>query len=462
MEIYNKLVKYAESKEGKLLSTSYTKASDKYLWQDSKGRQFEMTWLSARDYGTWSPFERKEKQIQRNLKYSLEFIQDFCKKKGGKFLSSEYKTDKDYYEFEDENGIVFISSWKRVYKEGKWGPDKRGVHRNLYNLETAKEWVESKGAKLLSTEWKGIEATYYFIDKDGGKFNQTFKTCLKHNDVRYIKSSRIQTELCDFVKSLGVNVKENDRIVLKGKEIDILSDNIGIELHGLKWHTTKKVARTLHRFKYEECKKNNIELVQIFENEWRDRKDQIKSFLRSKFGKNNIRLFARKCSIQKIDKKIAREFLHKYHIQGGRNKFKEAYGLIYNNELVSLITIGLHHRTRKEFALDRYVCKENVTVIGGLSKLVNAALRDYDKLKTWVDLRWSSGENWIKNGWKLTNTVDLGYFYYHPDKKIIKSKHSSKKNNQEKLSGVTELQIMQEKGFYPIYDAGKLTLTITR
>lgn len=462
MEIYNKLVKYAESKGGKLLSPTFNKSNDKYLWEDSKGRQFQMSWLSARDYGSWSPHERKEKQIQRNLKYSVEFIQEFCKKKGGKFLSSEYKTDKEYYRFEDENGIEFISSWKRVYKEGKWGPDKRGVHRNLYTLETAREWVTSKGAILHDKEWRGIEATYYFTDRFGGEFNQTFKTCLKHNDVRYIKSSRIQTELCDFVKSLGVPVKENDRVILKGKEIDILSDKIGIELHGLKWHTTKKVAKSLHRFKYEKCKENNIELVQIFENEWKNRKDQIKSFLRSKFGKNEIRLHARKCDIRLVDKKEAREFLDKYHIQGGKIKIANAYGLYHNNELLSLISISKHHRNSSEDSLSRYVCKENVTISGGLSRLVKFALKDYSTLKTWVDLRWSSGENWIKSGWKYHGKVDLGYFYYHPDKKIIKSKQQSKKTKEEKLTGMTELKLREQQGFYPIYDAGKITLTISR
>jgi hypothetical protein len=459
MATVQKLQEYAAKKGGKLLSTSYVGAKAEYEWQDAKGRPFTKSWISVRDYGTWSPFEAKENQLKANIKYGLEYCTKWCTDIGWKFLSKQYTNDKALYEFENAEGEYFKAPWKDVVSGRRAGPDQRGQSRNKFNLETAKAWVAERGGILHATEWKGMEYTYYFTDRNGLYFNQQFKTCIRHNDVLYVDSSRGQAEIADFIKHLGVPLKENDRVVLEGKELDILTDKLAVEYHGLRWHTIKddKINKDYHKNKYLKCAQQGLELIQIYDTEWHDRKYQIKSFLKSKLGKNEVKVGARECIISQIPKEEAFDFIEKYHIQGVGINNEFIYGLRKGDELLMLITIGKHHRGGSELLLHRCVAKEGVTVSGGLSKLCKHAKAIHSTFYTFVDLRWSSGKSWLSNGWSYVKTNRPDYLYYNINKKQVKSKNSSRKP-KDTIKGVTEQSLMESQGFYKVYDCGKLKL----
>jgi hypothetical protein len=459
MATVQKLQEYAAKKGGKLLSTSYIGAKSEYEWQDAKGRTFKKSWLSVRDYGTWSPFEAKENQLKANIKYGLDYCIEWCTAKGWKFLSQQYTNDKASYEFENEQGEYFKAPWKDVVAGRRTGPDQRGQSRNKFSLETAKAWVAERGGVLHATEWKGMEYTYYFTDRNGLYFNQQFKTCMRHNDVLYVDSSRGQAEIADFIKHLDISVKENDRTVLEGKEIDILTDKLAVEYHGLRWHTIKdgNIDKNYHKNKYLKCAEQGLELLQIYDTEWHERKFQIKSFLKSKLGKNEYKIGARKCDLVVVSKEEAFEFIDKYHIQGVGINNTFIYGLKKDGELLMLITIGKHHRGGSELVLHRCVAKEGTTVSGGLSRLCQHAKFIHGTFYTFVDLRWSSGKSWLSNGWTHVKTIASDYLYYNINKKQVRSKNSCRKPKGTPKD-TTESMVMESQGFYQVYDCGKMKL----
>lgn len=55
-----------------------------------------------------------------------------------------------------------------------------------------------------------------------------------------------------------------------------------------------------------------------------------------------IKINARECSVKKIDKKLAKEFLDINHKQGNANS-KICYGLYYNGELVKKSKFGYYY-----------------------------------------------------------------------------------------------------------------------
>ena len=178
-------------------------------------------------------------------------------------------------------------------------------------------------------------------------------------------SSKGEKEVRSFIESLGFKTKTKKiycKIIKKYREIDIFISelNIGIEYNGLYWHSeaNPKIYPKYHLEKTELCKKNGIRLIQIFEHEWRDRKDQVKSFLRSALNKNENFIYARKCDIRQVSKEETKQFLNNYHIQGNC-PHTTSYGLYYNNELLALVTIGKHHRNSTEIVLSRFVGKNN-------------------------------------------------------------------------------------------------------
>jgi hypothetical protein len=181
-------------------------------------------------------------------------------------------------------------------------------------------------------------------------------------------------------------------------DIYIPSLKLAIELNGAYRHSEICGRdRNYHLNKLKECESLGIKLIQIFDFEWNESKDNVKSFLKSKFGKNDIRVYARKTQLRSVPKKEAADFLDKYQIQGSCH-FTESLGLYLNNELLCLITIGKHHRNNQDWVLSRYVGKDGVTVVGGLSKLCNAAKTEFGSIITWVDRRISEGSSWVSIG----------------------------------------------------------------
>lgn len=192
--------------------------------------------------------------------------------------------------------------------------------------------------------------------------------------------------------------------------------------------------------------------------ELRDKELQIKSFLKSKLHLNRT-IGARECQLKYVDKKDASDFLNKYHILGS-TKFINSIGLFYNDELISLITLGNHHRDSKctSKILSRYVTKDGYNVCGGLSKLVKRAKTDFGDLITWIDLRWSNGSNWIRSGWKLDGTLRPDYNLYDAGRKIIVKKHKLVSLMTDYTKN--ENTLIKERKLLKIYDCGKLRLKI--
>ena len=463
---YERMRQLVESKGAKLLSTEYIKSDTKYEIEDYKGRRFLKTW-EALNAGEWSHHARSEALTARTRKHTIEDLVEYAKTMNGKCLSTVYTHDKAKYLWEDDEGFQWYASWKTI-RIGGWSPNKKrqaiSKSRTKYTIEDLKSFAEKSGGKCLSDTYPSETGIALWEDRNGIQFKKSWFNTLKLGDVLYINRSRGQAQLSDWVKNdLGLAIVENERTILKPKHLDIYipAGRIAIEYHGLYWHTTRKINKNLHRDKASKCLSSGVRLIQVFEHEWKDRNSQVKSFLRSALGKNESKVFARKCRLVNVEPKKANEFLELYHIQGGAN-VKKAYGLEHNGELLMLISIGVHHRNGSEIVLNRCVSKTGTTVIGGLSRLCKAALGDFPSISTWVDLRWSTGESWIKLGWKLDRVLPPDYFYYQEKEKKVISKQSRKKSLVNTPANMTEKEHAKQDGMFQIYDAGKIKLTLSR
>lgn len=452
----------AKSRGGRCLSTEYTTCFFKYLWQDHLGNEWRASWTAVRR-GTWSPALVKEKQRNYNLKYKIEDLQKYAESKGGKCLSTTYVKSKEVYEWEDSKGRKFFKAWEEIINAGQWSPhEKKETLSKLHIIYKEDFFISFLDKTDIPFEFLGIEeGTNYkvrkgvFRNKITGKIHKLNAHALKKRGLPS-KFNKMQHEIYNFVKSLGLEAREDDRKIISPFELDIVipSINVAIELDGLRWHSKDK---NYHLNKTVNAKKENYDLIHIYDLEWKNRKEQVKSFLITKLGKSNRRVYARKCEIRSVDKDTTKDFLNKYHIQGNVNHI-EAFGLYYQDELLSLITLGKHHRNTSKLVLSRFVGKTGVSVLGGLSKLSKAAFKRYGEFLTWVDRRISNGDNWVKAGWKITNISPPDYFYFDSNKRTIVSKQSRKKSNVKTPEGMTELEHSKIDGLRRIYDCGKITL----
>lgn len=445
------LKELAEERGGKCLSEVYVNAHTKYLWEDEEGFQWEAKWCNILK-GQWSPNLSNKKKSKSLAKYTISDLKQFAESKGGKCLSKEYINDKFKYTWEDKDGIIFKKSWWDVRAMGYWSPKQKSEKlkkaKTKYTIEQLKEYAEEYGGKCLSDEYIGVNSNYTWEDSDGNIFTRTWARVKKGDTLKcYNTVSNGQQEIIDFLIEIGVDdIQVNDRTLISPYEIDILSrkHKIGIEYNGLKYHNTscKEITVDYHKNKTELVESKGYKILQVYDLEWNTRKNQVKSFIRAAYGKCSNRIYARNCTVSKIDSEICRDFLHKYHILGG-NTNGQGYGLYNKGLLVAVIMIGKHpNKSDNSDYLNRFCVKDDYYIIGGLSKLVKFAKNDNKTMYTWLDRRFTNSKNWVKSGWTIVDVTKPVISYYDV---------SSKKMYRNR-SGREDLVC--------VYDCGKIKLRI--
>ena len=278
--------------------------------------------------------------------------------------------------------------------------------------------------------------------------------------------SKSELEIAEYIKSIGLNVIENDRTILnENKELDIYvpDKKIAIEFDGLYWHNELNKDKYYHLKKLKDCDNQGIRLIHIFEDEWLNKNNIWKSILNTLFNNTKNRIFARKCIIKEVNSSDSRKFLDENHLQGYCNSTFR-YGLYYNNELVSLMTFGKTRHfignSSHEYELLRFCNKINTTVVGGASKLFKYFIKQHNpkNVVSYADRRWSNGNLYEKLGFNLYNISPPNYYYvignerknrFNFRKSMLIKKYNCPKN-------MTEHEFCKSMKWYRIYDCGCL------
>jgi hypothetical protein len=275
---------------------------------------------------------------------------------------------------------------------------------------------------------------------------------------------KTQKEIKNYLEAVS-NLKF-ESIRIENKEIDIFNEkkNIGIEYCGLFWHNEDSPDprdRNYHFKKYQLCKSKEIRLITIFEDEWINKKDQCKNYIKSVFGIFENKIFARKCIIKSLDKKISNDFYNKHHIQGKPSNTKISFGIYYKEELLGVMSLGNHHRKCNNIVLNRLCFKENYQIIGGASKLLSECINwckknKINKITTWSDNRWSQGKVYEKMNFYLEKELKPDYSYVNLNKKYCRlSKQSQKKSSTKCPANTTEKEFANKNNLSRIWDCGK-------
>jgi hypothetical protein len=237
-------------------------------------------------------------------------------------------------------------------------------------------------------------------------------------------------------------------------EIDIYLPQLklGFEFNGLYWHSDIYKQKDFHLKKTDYFKERDIRIIHIWEDDWDNKNEIIKSQIKNWIGLNIDNIFARKCVVKEItNTKVVRDFLDKNHIQGFvRSNLR--IGLFHHDELVSIMTFdhfeGRKKMSENEWNLNRFCNKINISVVGGASKLFKYFLNNYDvkRVISYADKDWSIGDLYNKLGLDLVNNSKPDYKYFIDNKRVHKSRFRKSKTN------ISESKIEIPK----IWDCGKL------
>lgn len=308
------------------------------------------------------------------------------------------------------------------------------------------------------------------ICKKHGTFFQTASDHISHaigcpKCSYQITISKFHKQLIDHLNSLGQLTIVNDRSILSGLEIDIIvaDKRFGIECHGVYWHSYNSLEtvkqRLRHKLKADLAESANYKLFQIFEHEWRLKKDIIKSMINHSVGLSN-KLYARKCEVKLIDRNLANSFLDNNHLNGHRQA-KWNFGLIYNYELIHVLSISKHNKY--DYELIRSASKCGYCIVGGLSKLLKYAKLQigFNQLLTYADRRFSTANSYIKTGFNKLSATLPGYCYVLGNN-VYSRQHFQKQKLQNLLdiydNQLSESSNMFNNGYRRLWDAGHYKL----
>lgn len=280
--------------------------------------------------------------------------------------------------------------------------------------------------------------------------------------------SKPESAITEYIKSFGVACENNNRTVLDGKELDIYVPDLkfAIEYNGNFWHSDDIVDKNKHLKKAELCKKEGVKLLQIFEDEFFNKREIVFSKIKHilSVGKDLKKIAGRKCKIKEIEASEAKEFLELYHIQGYAGS-KIYLGAFYDCELVAVMTFKSLDKTLLKWELARFASNYNYICQGVGGKLFKYFITHYnpEEIKSFADRRWTVDEKnniYIKLGFKFDKYTKPDYKYYSPKLDRYKRFHkfNFRKQTLSKKYGLpltmTESEMTNVLKFKKIWDCG--------
>ena len=308
--------------------------------------------------------------------------------------------------------------------------------------EKSKEtMLERYGVEYFCQHENCIKAAKRRVSKVNRKFHE------------YLNESSIENKLEFIIKNHGYDLKVDNTLI----EIDPwVTHNVTV---GPSFGGKETEPRPIdyHLSKTEFAKENGYNCIHIFD--WDDW-NKIFYLLQDK-----REVYARKCEVKGIDKKVAKEFLEKYHLQGSTKQAEYTYGLYYEDELVEVMTFGKpRYNKNYEYELLRLCTKPIVKVIGGASKLLKYFEEQVKpkSIVSYCDLSKFSGEVYNKLGFQLISRTLPNRHWYNPKTKrhitdnLLRQRGFDQLHGADFGKGTSNEELMLEYGYVEIYDCGQL------
>lgn len=277
--------------------------------------------------------------------------------------------------------------------------------------------------------------------------------------------SKGEQEIADHFKGLA-KVIQSDRGILWGQELDIYfpEQKVAVEYNGLYFHGENFKKPRDHLDKLKKCQEAGVDLIQIYEDEWQNKPDIVKSIISSRLGIYTRRVPGRKTKLVAVNSTDAKKFYNENHIQGFVG-CQQHFGLVIDGEIVSMASFSKPREIFKTVPADlelvRFCHKLNTTVIGGFKKLLKAV--QGKTLMTYCDKRLFNGEGYLSAGFLLSHESSPGFDYVKGKGRYSRfqfQKHKLAKTLKNYDPGLTAEANMKAHGYSRIYGCGNMVLTL--
>lgn len=283
-----------------------------------------------------------------------------------------------------------------------------------------------------------------------------YRRFLRHGDpnVCWEGTSAGEDDLANFIEGLGAPFERGTRQVIAPQELDIYFPDryLAIEYNGLHWHSEKYRDRDHHRGKWIRCRELGIQLVQIWEDDWKFRRSVVEGMLRRKVLGSGSAIGARQTELVDLSKAQSDAFLAEHHVQGGASG-SQYVGLSYGGALVGVTVFKRRRDGTGELA--RHA--SSLTIHGGLRKAM--ASTPYTDFVTFADHCVSDGRLYEATGWVESGQLQPDYRYVVDGRREHKFGYRIERFRRDPElmweEGLTERELAELNGLPRIWDAGK-------
>lgn len=371
--------------------------------------------------------------------------------------------------------------------------------RPILNTEDAERWKELHIIRETRSVFLCLDCGRRFVlTKNDGGITHILGDRIKHgkgnpcpfcgnSPINMHRFNTVETELVEMYPNFTEKNIRPDW--MEGKELDLYDPErkIAIEFNGIIWHSTKHRKETnFHKIKADLCEKAGVQLIQIWETEWVQKRKCVIDKLDAIMHRNMAKVPARKLKARIMETREERamvsRFLDENHIQGHAG-CQWAVALFEGDEIAAVCTFkygtgyanaGSGTKTEYYWELNRYATRLHTSVQGGISKCISEfrkAHPDVKSIVSFADRRWTCPKRsaYASSGFVEECRVAPNYMYTNlrPNTPLMNKQYMRKssiasraaKGGPEKdvySDDKTEFQMSEELGWYRLYDAGKI------
>lgn len=336
--------------------------------------------------------------------------------------------------------------------------------------ELLAEWNDERDPRTISprsasyANWKCAKGHTWNASIRGRYLNHY--GCPECNATNFV--SAFEREVTGFVESLlpdgavQTSVRRFRKDGINELDAFVPSKNIAVEANGVFFHSERFRSASYHHDKTAACESLGIRLIQVWQDDWVERRDIVERLLARKLGvSSERRVAARKTTAEFLVPSEARPFLERNHIQGAASA---SHYLGLRDDDGTLVAVMALKRTDAEgrvLRLERYAT--SAIVPGGHSKLVSFAereIRGWQSLITFADNEVSDGSLYEATGWVRDGVIRPDYRYLVGSQRVHKFNYRLARFRSDSAlkyeEGLSERELAALNGLDRVWDSGKV------
>jgi hypothetical protein len=314
-------------------------------------------------------------------------------------------------------------------------------------------------AQVLPEEWARYSGNKFRFICDCGQLTdirmadveETLSCgCLKPGTSEYSPAR----EVFDFVKTLAPDALFSHWFAVGKRKLEydifVPSKNLAIEYHGLHWHTEIMAGRKDFD-KYLVSQALGHRLVQIYQDEWEEKRDILKSQLSEILTSGRKTRIRPEFTLEYATSSAVRTFLDQHHYLGAasgcltvvaRHKGDIVGAWVFMKRETGTV---LWHRACWDHRFKSWNPHEKALKLAA-PELVNMG---FDRIVTFSDNRFHTGKLYETLGFTFESDLPSDYSYTDG------YKHRKGKLSFRVKAGENEVKLAEEKGWHRVWDSGK-------